>query len=497
MSTPTHPIIKTNPNTRLKGISTLIGCCFFHLVIGLIYPLGNFVPYLMSYLKHFNNSVTVQHGYFLMPIMSLISNIFGPIGGLVDLTLGPHRAIILGCFCYVGTSITLYLSQNLYLDYAIVVLFGIGISVSSGSISKHTCNYFPNHRGIVMAINGTILNLGMAGFNTLGEVIINPQSVQAYTDTTLYPFEVAENIKTFFLIQICLFCLFSMMALFFIFPYTYTVEEIERMQEGTNDDKVIVATNVGATKSFITNRCESVPQEDFLVGKNDDHLSDNINDDNGESLPVSGKVNPNEFTLVHIKAAIVTWRVWRLFICSFCSSFLTSLILTTSRPIGMFMKVPTLYLQMLGTGGFVVSCVVAPIWGLLIDKINFKYLFLVVNVLNSILGFSFYFSIFNNITYVIANLACTILFVGNIGMMAPHIMKVFGMKYFIEIGGLIIFSSGISSAISAVFAFLVDLFLKDNPLLSYLIIFMVAGGLSAISAILGFFEDDTKFEYDI
>ena len=111
-----------------------------------------------------------------------------------------------------------------------------------------------------------------------------------------------------------------MMALFFIFPYTYTVEEIERMQEGTNDDKVIVATNVGATKSFITNRCESVPQEDFLVGKNDDHLSDNINDDNGESLPVSGKVNPNEFTLVHIKAAIVTWRVWRLFICSFCSS---------------------------------------------------------------------------------------------------------------------------------------------------------------------------------
>lgn len=83
---------------------------------------------------------------------------------------------------------------------------------------------------------------------------------------------------------------------------------------------------------------------------------------------------------------------------------------------------------------------------------------------------------------------------GNSSIFIPHIMKVFGMKYYIEIGGLIIMGIGISTSLSATFAFIINVFLNDSDL-SFLIMFICEGGLATIAVFLGLFEDDTPFEY--
>ncbi len=71
---------------------------------------------------------------------------------------------------------------------------------------------------------------------------------------------------------------------------------------------------------------------------------------------------------------------------------------------------------------------------------------------------------------------------GNSSIFIPHIMKVFGMKYYIEIGWLIIMGIRIStslSALSATFAFIINVYLNDSDL-SFLIMFICGGGLATI-----------------
>ena len=463
----------TNPNTKLKGISSIIGSILYHFVIALIYPLSSFYPYLMSYLHYYDQKITNQHGYFIFPIISFITIISSPFGGYLYFKIGTHRAVILGTFLFTGVSVGLYFSTNLYIDYALVVLYGVGIGISSGSTSKNACHYFPKNRGLVIALCGSFFTLGIAGFNILGELIINPRSAQP-DGNKIYPFEVASKIKTFFLVQVGLFCFLSLLALFFIFPYQHTSEEIKQL----NQDK---DTNLEI------NQGDSLIPDNYEPGFTEEEINDETNE----------KVNPNEFTFHHIKLAINSWRVWRLFIITFCLSFMVSLIQTTSRAIGINVNVRTIYLQIIGTGGFLIGCVCGPIWGVLIDKIRFRIIYCILNISIVVIGFGYYFCIYSEILYLIINLAIALPFSGFFLVLIPHIMKVFGMKYFIEITGIINLSSGISHLISAVFAFLVDTFLEKNPNLSYLITFMVGGCLSIVGAVLGFFEDDTEFIYNL
>lgn len=205
-------------------------------------------------------------------------------------------------------------------------------------------------------------------------------------------------------------------------------------------------------------------------------------------LPLEGKVNPNDYSITHISKAWKSWRVWRLFLMILFSSFGVTMILTTYRTIN------TRIVQIIGTSGFIIMCVFTPLWGFLADRINFRFLLLILNIASAALSYLYYLSIFNDITFLIATLSLSAIMAGNSSIFVPHIMKVFGMKYYIEIGGLIIMGIGISSSLSATFAFIINIYLHDSDL-SFLIMFICGGGLATIAVFLGLFEDDTPFEY--
>ena len=117
-----------------------------------------------------------------------------------------------------------------------------------------------------------------------------------------------------------------------------------------------------------------------------------------------------------------------------------------------------------------------------------------LNIGSAVVGFAYYFCIFNDVTFLIATLFETVLMAGSMGSMAPHIMKVFGMKYFIEIGGIINFGVGITNTLSSVFAFFINVYLNNSDL-SYAIMFIVSGGLACIAVFLGLFENEEEFKY--
>ena len=211
-------------------------------------------------------------------------------------------------------------------------------------------------------------------------------------------------------------------------------------------------------------------------------------------IPIEEKVNPNDYSITHISKAWKSWRVWRLFLMILFSSFGVTMIMTTYRTIAIAKDINTRIVQIIGTSGFIIMCVCTPLWGVLADKINFRFLLLILNIASAALSYLYYLSIFNDISFLIATLSLSVIMAGNSSIFVPHIMKVFGMKYYIEIGGLIIMGIGISTSLSATFAFIINVYLNDSDL-SFLIMFICGGGLATIAVFLGLFENDTPFEY--
>ena len=77
----------------------------------------------------------------------------------------------------------------------------------------------------------------------------------------------------------------------------------------------------------------------------------------------------------------------------------------------------------------------------------------------------------------------------------PHYMKVFGMKHFIEISGIIGLSGVIMGPICSIFAFSIEQSFKDNLDGVYKYMFIVSSLLYIVDIILSFFEtEDPLFE---
>ena len=73
-----------------KLLSSIIGGILFHISAGSIFPLGMLSIYILSYYSEFNPSITVNYGFFFMPVFAFTLTIFVPLGGFIDAKLGVH-----------------------------------------------------------------------------------------------------------------------------------------------------------------------------------------------------------------------------------------------------------------------------------------------------------------------------------------------------------------------------------------------------------------------
>ena len=69
---------------NLKGILNILGSIIIYMVFGSLYTWSNINIYLISYLKQYNSpNIEIVDGYFIMPIVLVISNFsnyFGTFG---------------------------------------------------------------------------------------------------------------------------------------------------------------------------------------------------------------------------------------------------------------------------------------------------------------------------------------------------------------------------------------------------------------------------------
>ena len=222
-------------------------------------------------------------------------------------------------------------------------------------------------------------------------------------------------------------------------------------------------------------------------------LNDN---DNPEKVPK--KTIHNRFDIKVIKKALKSKRILRLFLMGIFSAPLGNFFMNTWRNIGIRKKIDTSYLQNIGTYSPFTMFSSSFIFGFLSDYVPFRYLVSILSFCCSLNGILFCFSLNNPIFFTIVVLANTFFGMGIFAVYEPHYIKVFGIKHYIELGGVVSLPGVIMGPICTVFIFIFENIFADNinnengSDLPYFILFIVSSLLNLVSSFLSFFESEEE-----
>ena len=113
-------------SSNLKGILNVIGSIIIYRNLGSLYTWSNINVYLVSYLKQYNSpNIEIVDGFFLMPIVLVISNFSNYIGTTIEEKLGFKKCLILSLLMGCGSHFILIFTTRLVIIYFLMIIFGI------------------------------------------------------------------------------------------------------------------------------------------------------------------------------------------------------------------------------------------------------------------------------------------------------------------------------------------------------------------------------------
>lgn len=366
-----------------------------------------------------------------------------------------------------------------------------------------------------------------------------------------YAEDLSENVLSFFMLELGCFGISTLLTLFFLVPYDEKAakklskelkkkaqEKSKEENNAINDDEnkkeddgnaIIVEDynrNTVTSTEGEGNKDEAlIPEEekdapikinryevkdgeneiDVKVASKDDKKKDKnviaipdtkmgVLESNPISANISMSVTAVNYSTAHTKKALRSFRVWKLFTLVLCSYLALNLVLICWRPIGVNVKIPTEKLQLIGTINFIMTSIGTPFFGFLSDKIPFRILYSIISAITSVVGFAFCYSFDSDNLFMVMVCGMNFILGGYIAVLPPHYMKVFGMKYYVEVGGVVGFANVIMGPICSLFAYFVENGVEDK-IFAYRIIFITGAAMNIVSLVIGIFESDEEFDY--
>ena len=437
----------------IKGLISLFSCIVHTLGYFSVWTLGNYVVYLISFRRNYNQNLTFSYGYFLFPIMNFSLSLSSPIGGVLEDKIGGKKAIFLSTMIIYTSFSIMYFSRNIFFDYALMILNGIGMAIGINIPRKNVCSFFMNNQALVCGIISLVPGLLSAFINIFNEkYILNPLSESPTIENLYYEEKIYLNFQKLLLFEIAF-----LIVICFITLATYI---------------------------------QNNPKETIKYG-----FGENVNESQ-DSKKTKKKNKKNEVSKeLKIKKAIYNIRAVKLFLMIFLFFPTINFVNNTWRPIGIYYKINTYYLQLIGAFYSIIGCISSVIFALVGDKIQFRILFVVFAVLLTFSSFTFPMSFKNDIFFVCEIMIISFVLNGFNIIIDPHMMKVYGMENYIEIGGAIRSSAGICEIASVIFAFYLENNYSGSKNYVYNFIYMISGCTNLISLFLGIFENDEKFDY--
>ena len=330
-----------------KGILSLISCIIHTFGYFSVYIQKNFMVYLISYRRYYDNKLTFSYGYFLIPIMNLTTSLTIPIGGFLEDKIGPRKTIIVSTLILLSSFTMFYFSKNIFFDYFLMSLNGFGIAIGYNVTKKNACAYFMNRKAFIYGFSHLIGALLCAGLNLFIEkIILNPLSESPTIDNIYYDQNIFLNYKKLIIFEI-----------FFL-----------------------ISTTLLTLLLFIKNN----PIETKKYGYDEKLESKEINTGKQQKIEIPKKIK--------IQKALYSSRTIKLYLMFFSFFPTIHFLLNTWRPIGIYYKRNTYYLQLTTALYSISSSIASVIMALFGDKIHFKIIFIFFAFLLSIVSFSFPFT---------------------------------------------------------------------------------------------------------
>ena len=434
----------------IKGISSTIACIIHTCGYFSIWVIGNSVVYLISFRRHYNSKLTFSYGYFLFPIMNFTLSLTSPIGGIIEDKIGSKKTIFLSTLILCFSFSIMLLSRNIFLDYALMSLNGFGMAVGINITRKNACSFFMKKKalicGIVFLIPG-LVNAALAIFYE--KYILNPLSENPTVENIYYGEKIFLNFQNLIIFEIGFIIITSFLTLLLYY--------------------------------------QNNPKETIEFGFEERIDDDNKNTKNKNNIPKQ----------IKIQRALQKKRAVKLFVMIFSFFPTINFMTNTMRPIGIYYKLNTYYLQLIGALFSIIGCISSIIFALIGDKIQFRILFCLFAIFLSISSFYFPLTFHNEFLFICEIMIISFVLNGFNIIIDPHMMKVYGIDNYIEIGGVIRSSAGFAEIFSVIFAFYLENNFTGNKDTIYKLMYVISGCFSLISFVLGLFEGDDVFYYDV
>ena len=433
-------------NHKRRFIYSFIGTIIYFIGIMTPFGIGQYSVYITSYFHNFNPKINIQLGNLMMPILTLSLSLSSPLGGFLEHKFGMHLTLIINSIILEILIFVFISQQNIYLTFVLIILIGMTIGSVITIPGKNICFYYPKKRGLIISLITSCNVIIGSMINVLGEKIINPEKITLKKNETFYPINIAKNYIKFYKISLLVIPICSLISFPFLKQY--------KQPDGDHKEKL--------EKNFNIN--EFIEKENY-----------------------SG----------NIKAAICNSRIWKITFISIFSQFGMGFALSTFRVYGALISINGTLMQYAPMIFGASLIIFGPVWGYINDKFqSFKLVkiiclcFIFVSVMLSLF-------IQSNIIYIICLFIGSIFNTGINSLMRPYIMKIYGMKYFIEIGGVITICVGIINIFKGLLSFLISLYYHTGKELQvpYRIIFIIGIGLNILAYILALSEKEEEFVY--
>jgi len=499
--------VEQEKKTLRDAIKTYISFEIYNIAIVSLFTLLNLWPYLISYLRECkggNKSLSLEHVYFFGVIESVyeITPIFA---AAIQNKIGLRSSVVLGGIITILALILMLFSKSFILDLFAYLIITLG-SFSPYLLERNFVSYFYEVRGKILGIMAFSYALETSGFNMLAEYfVINPHSDDADVDQNYYTYDVSKKLMTYIILIIVIIIICSILSLIIIVPFNKKKhgEGLFRDKENEDSEERNSLDNYNEEEEEVEDEDENKNEDNKLLEKEED------GEEGDEKKIEVKKVKKQSFSKRFFKKALRSRRVIFLFLMKLFSTPLTIFVEASWRNMAIRNNIPTNYQQNVESYKPIVECLSTLIFSSLSDSFSFRYMYFILSIMSACVGIFFCFTLQSPVLFTIILMIEHLSSTGMVALNDPHFIKVFGLKHYLEIDGLISSSNIITVPLCNLFMYFFDknfatnadddddditldsIFASDNA--PYFILFITCGIFNIISAVLSCFETEELF----
>ncbi|KAL4220385.1 hypothetical protein ACF0H5_020788 [Mactra antiquata] len=378
-------------NHRCKVVSVIFGGFLIHLALGAAYTIGNFSPYIISYLRNRTDDTSVQNVDVLwLSGMGSAGNCLGLIiGGLNAYRFGDRIAIFIGSIVFCGSTALNYFSvQKSYIAWITTQgLVGyLGHKLTYGTPIQTAIRWLPNHATLAAGLIVSGTGGGSLVFNQLITEYVNPDNLSPdYIDDDGERYftqaDVLDKVPTCFVILGGVYFGLQMIGLSLISeppPKTEGENKVDKSRvkknDFINDVQLVKITEIDPgkrddighyNKGFETSE-EKVKEISDFSAKTDVNKMEKIPQDNEDNIT-------EELTILQAIKSSLTSRsfyiIWfTILLINIGMQFFTGLY----KAYGQTFIEDDHFLALVGSIAAVFNCAGRPVWGAVMDKAGFR-----------------------------------------------------------------------------------------------------------------------------